>query len=119
MVDWQVGDGLRRRQPDIDGDACATGGAGAQAAPGQHAGAGRAEQDFERRRILSGARITARWSRNADAFVDIIIGPERALAPAERAVAGCHRAGIALQGLVGCATVAGSRQHSFSPGVRR
>lgn len=95
------------------------GGIVAQSAPGQHAGAGRAEQDFERWRVLSGARIAARRSRYADTFVDIVIGPKHAVATAKRAVAGRDRPGIAFQGPVSCATVASSCQHSFSPGMFR
>lgn len=47
MIDRQIGDRLGRRQPHIDGNACSTRFLGAQTTPGEHAGAGRAEQDFE------------------------------------------------------------------------
>lgn len=114
MVDWQVGDGVRRRKPHIDGDPSATGGTGAQTTPGQHTGACRTEQNLERRGILSGARISTCRSRKTDAFVNIIVSPQRAIAAAQRAIAGCDRAGIALQRPVGRATMAGSGQHPSS-----
>lgn len=114
MVDGEIGYGFRRRQPHIDRDTGPARGARAQTAPGQHAGTGRAEQDFERRRILACARIAVNRSRDADALIDEVIGPQRAIAAAERAVAGGDRTRIAFQGPVGCAAMAGSRQHLAS-----
>lgn len=97
MVDREMDDLLQRGQPDVDGDASAAPWVEREAAPGNDAGAGRAEEDFERRVLLVSPRVCAEIAADRDALAFVVIGSERAVAVAERAVAGGDRAGIALQ----------------------
>lgn len=82
MVDEKVRHRLRWREPDIDRDTATTVRLKAPAAPAQHAAAGGAEVDLERRIGLARTGIGSARPRDADALVLVVISPERAVATA-------------------------------------
>lgn len=82
MVDREVGDRFRRREPEIDGNAAPPVGLKLQAAPAQHASAGWTKVDFKRRLGAVGAPVGRARSEDADALVFIVIRPEHAVAAA-------------------------------------
>lgn len=92
MIDRQILNEIRRRKPDVDGHAPAAILSKPQAAPAQDTGAGWAEQDFERRLVPVGAGVGGGLTGESDALSFVIISPQRAVASAERAVAGGDRA---------------------------
>lgn len=112
MVDGQMGNRVGRRQPDIDRHATASVRLEAQAAPAQHAAAGRAEADLQRRILLAGAGIGDGRPGEADAFTFVVVRPQRAIAAAERAVAGRDRTGIAVQRPLRRAAMTGTCKHA-------
>src|SRR5277367_5670040 len=108
MVDGQVGDGFGLGEPQVDGDTAPSVRVNAQAAPAEHAAAGGTEMDFQRRIRLARPRIGGARPEDADALVLVVIGPERPVAAAERAVAGRRGARITLEGPVNGTAMAGA-----------
>jgi hypothetical protein len=82
MIDRQIRDGFRRRQPYIDGYSQAAVFPLLQAAPGHNARAGRTEKDFERRIGHAGMGVGAHWPRDVDALIGVVVGPKNAIAAA-------------------------------------
>jgi len=88
MIDRQVGHGFGRGEPDIDRDPMTAVRFAPEPAPREHACACRTEQNLERGIGLAGTTIGLRRACDLDSPVDIIISPQRAIAPAQSAVAG-------------------------------
>ena len=109
MVDQEIRDLLGRGEADIDPHALAPVFVGSHRAPGYHAGAGGAEVKLEEwvRQFL--ASIDRRGAGETDALSFPVIGPEGAVAAADRAVARRDRARIAVELPFDRATVTGAR----------
>ena len=97
MINRQILNEIRRRKPHVDGDAPAAILSKPQAAPAQDTGAGWAEQDLERRLVPVCAGVGGGLTGESDALSFVVIGPQRAVAAAKRAVAGGDRARITFE----------------------
>lgn len=75
MIDRQMRHLFRRREAEIDRYAAAAVRVEAQAAPAQHAAAGRTKTDFESGRGHADARVGAGLAENANSLAFVIIGP--------------------------------------------
>lgn len=97
MIDGQILNEVWRCKPQVYSHAAAAIRLKPQTAPAQYTGAGWAEQYLERGFVPAGAGVGGGLASDRDTFSFLIIGPQSAVAPAERAVARGDRAGITFE----------------------
>src|SRR5262249_13656800 len=109
MIDDDAAYRVRFCKPQVDGDAAAPVVARIACAPIGDASAVEAKMKAE---LLASAGVGARRTGNAYAFILVVVGPQRAVAAADRAVAGGGRLRHAVEGPAHGAAVAGAFDHS-------